>query len=223
MATGSLAVDNVREEDDLDFLVLISANRIWFVFFILGILQRILSRRYLCPYYYISLDHIRLSRRTFYVAREAAQARAMYSAKHCHRFFQENDWIFEIFPNLENPETLTSCGNHIVERRGLLKTASGAVERLLSGRVGHMIEKALKKLLHHRLVVHYGLYDKPVPDDVLQNALNEVELRFHGLSHEEKIESEVRTKRQRLAECLVNGQTLSDPGNFGDPRPTASA
>jgi hypothetical protein len=223
MATGSLAAENVRRDDDLDFLVLISGRRIWFAFFFLGTLQRIISRRNLCPNYYISLDHIRLSRQSFYVAREAAQARALYGADCCRRFFQENDWIYTIFPNLDEPESLIRQEDRIDERRGVMKAASGMVERLLSGRLGDGIENILKKLLRHRLEVHYGLHDQAVPGEVLRNALNEIELRFHGLGHEEKIDARVQEKRRQLTDCLLNGKPVLKAGPSGGSRPNASA
>jgi len=218
MATGSLAAGNMRKGDDLDFLVLITANRIWFVFFILGTLQRIFSRRNLCPNYYISLAHLRLSRKTFYVAREAAQSKAMYGFEPCRRFYDENDWVVKFFPNLESSKERIDRENPVSERRGGLKIASQTVEWFLGGKVGLLIEKILKRLLHHRLRAHYGLYGQSVPEKVLQKALNEEELRFHGLNHEEKIKSEVQANKKRLAEHFVRESIPSVSDDFEDRR-----
>lgn len=207
MATGSLAVNNIREEDDLDFMVIISANRLWFVFAVLGTLQRIFSRRILCPNYYISLDHISMTRKSFYVAREAAQARAMYGVRCCRLFYEKNRWLYDVFPNLESIKEVITGESGVVERRGLARIVCESCEWMLRGRLGNLVEAGLKRILRHRLSVHYGIYNQPVPEDVLKNALNEVELRFHGLKHEEAITREVAARKKATLALLENGDS----------------
>jgi len=195
LVTGSLAVDNARHKDDLDFLVIIGSRRLWFAFLVLGVLQRIFSRRLLCPNYYLSVDHLEIRRRSFYVAREAVQARIAYGEAICRRFQRENDWIYEIFPNAREEEPPVPPAS---ERRGVLRMVSGAIEWMLGGRIGNALERLLAKVLKHRLAVHYGIHGQTVPEDVIENALAEVELRFHGLNHEQMIHQELEIRRERI-------------------------
>jgi hypothetical protein len=195
LVTGSLAVNNVRQKDDLDFLVLTAPNRLWMVFGILGVLQRIFSRRFLCSNYYISTDHLRLRRESFYLAREVVQARPIFGAETCQRFERDNRWAFEFFPNAAaaRPED-----DPVLERRGLLRWIMCCVEWPFRGRLGDVVERSLKNRLKSRLAAHYGKHDQDVPEDVLRHALDEVELRFHGLDHENTIYQAIQEREKRL-------------------------
>jgi hypothetical protein len=195
LVTGSLAVDSARHRDDLDFLVLVAPRRLWFVFLVLGMLQRIFSRRYLCPNYYLSVDHLALQRRSFYVAREAVQARAACGKEWCRRFHEENRWIYDLFPNARDTRP---SGPPVLERRGVLRIVSGAAEWSVRGRFGDAIERFLARRLKKRLTVHYGIHRQEVPETVLSNALEEIELRFHALNHEAMIHRALEKRRERL-------------------------
>jgi hypothetical protein len=101
--------------------------------------------------------------------------------------------------------------NKPVERKGLLGFLTGSIEWLFSGKRGDLVEAILKKMLKHRLSAHYGKHGQSVPEGVLKNALDEVELRFHGLNHEEMIYREIRAKKKRIHTILDNGS----PGGGG--------
>lgn len=207
LVTGSLAVDNARRKDDLDFLVLTERGRLWQVFFVLGLLQRLFLKRFLCPNYYIAIDHLELGRRSPYVAREAAQARALFGAETCRRFRDANRWILEHYPNAAADGR---DEERIMERTGLLRLVSGGLEWLTGGRLGDALEARLARVLKRRLVAHYGKFGQDVPEEVLRNALAEIELRFHGLDHEEGILSAIRSREDRLRPLLSED---TDPAN----------
>jgi len=201
LVTGSLAVNNVRRKDDIDFLVIVKEKRIWFVFLILGVLQRIFSKRFLCPNFYKSLAHPSLTYKSFFVAREASQACPIYGEAPCQRFMEANVWIHNLFPNLKKCASTTD--NHSpVERRGLMKAATGIVEWIFGGVLGDLFEKGIIRLLKHRLFVHYNKNGQTVPDNIWQNAMNEVELRFHGLNHENMVYSKMDKRKSRLSTGL---------------------
>ena len=202
LATGSLAVDNVRKKDDLDFLVLASPHRLWFVFFLLGLLQKIFSRRFLCPNYYISVNHLCLSRKSFYTAREAVQARPMFGEETCRRFMEKNNWAYEILPNARNDVRPSTIQDRPAERKGIPFFFCRCIELLFSGKRGDFVEAILKKMLKNRLAVHYSKHGQKVPEEVLQDALDEIELRFHGLKHEEMINQEIRNRKNRVHAVL---------------------
>lgn len=199
LVTGSVAVDNARRKDDIDFLVITSAGRLWSVFAVLGVLQRIFSRRFLCPNYYLTLDHLHLARVSYYVAREAVQARPLYGAAVCESFRECNNWITSFFPNAA---TAQEPPGGVLERRGFLGGMIGAIEWALGGWLGDRLERLLQRLLKRRLVAHYGKHGQEVPDEVLRNALEEVELRFHGLNYEESIYAAIQAREQQLAPLL---------------------
>jgi len=199
LVTGSLAVGNARPGDDLDFLVLTEPRRLWVVFGVLGVLQRVLTRRFLCSNYYLSTDHLRLRRESFYLAREVVQARPLFGGATCRLFQEENRWAFDRFPNAELGR---DDDEPTLERKGLLALLSRSIEWPLSGRFGDAVERRLMKLLAGRLHAHYGKHGTDVPGDVLRNAQDEVELRFHGLDHEQSIYRAFQSREARLEPIL---------------------
>jgi hypothetical protein len=205
MVTGSLAMNNTKGQDDLDFLVLTGANRLWSVFFVLGTLQRLFSRRYLCPNYYVSTDHFCLPEKSYYIAREVIQAKPIYGTVHCRRFFEENRWVFDLFPNLEGAEDVTSAENQLGERKGITSWVSSAIEWFLGGKLGDVIESICKTLLKHRLHVHYRQHDRTVPNDIMYNALNGIELKFHALNREVLINQEIATRKRSIV-ARIDGE-----------------
>ncbi|MBN2382847.1 hypothetical protein JXQ70_08190 [bacterium] len=200
LVTGSLAVDNATEHDDLDFLVLTSPGRLWFVFAILGTAQRLVSRFYLCPNYYLSIDHLLIRRRTPYVAREALQARFIAGFDTCQQFHDVNDWVYQYFPNWNG--SFKREVEPEIKPFKILKRIHSLLEWLLNGRVGNILERLFKTVLKHRLITHYGLYGQKVPSEIMHNALNEVELRFHGLRHEERIFEQFSDRIKQVQEQL---------------------
>ncbi|MFC1852760.1 hypothetical protein ACFL27_21395 [candidate division CSSED10-310 bacterium] len=203
LVTGSLAINNVEEKDDLDFLIITSSKRIWFVFAILGTLQRLISRRNLCPNYYLSLDNLGLQRKTRYIAREAIQARSMYGAEGFNNFREQNDWVYDFYPNSRNGRGLAPEEGKL-SPNALLSFLSIGLERVMSGTFGDYLEKLCQKMLKHRLYIHYRLNGQDVPPEVLTNALHEIELRFHGLNHEGGIFREFDERKQHLQTLLEN-------------------
>ena len=86
------------------------------------------------------------------------------------------------------------------------KAAKEAMEKAMRKDSRHALERLAGKLLKSRLHVHYGKHGHEVPAEVLRNALDEVELRFHGLGHESMIYQAVRSREERL-ERILNGSS----------------
>ena len=96
------------------------------------------------------------------MAREVAQARFIAGARYCHKFHEENDWIYDRFPNMDRKAEGREARNGVLERRGFLRLASNTVEWLLGGWIGNKLEGALKGVLRKRLKVHYGKHGQSV-------------------------------------------------------------
>lgn len=198
IVTGSLGVRSFKKGDDMDFLVLVAPGRLWFVFLFLGALQRIASRRYLCPNYYISCDHLEVCRRSPYVARELLQSRPIYGREACRRFYEQNGWVRFVLPNVDGELGLDSGADMAPDRGGPAGWIATVVERAFSGFLGDRIESILRNVLRGRLIAHYRKHGQDVPGHVMRSALEEKELRFHGLGHEERIDVEVQKRTAEL-------------------------
>jgi hypothetical protein len=139
----------------------------------------------------------------------------MFGKEACRHFREENDWVLDLFPNARRNSHVPDAKQMPVERKGLFRFLTGSIEWLFSGKRGDLVEAILKKMLKHRLSRHYGKHGQSVPDSVLRNALDEIELRFHGLKHEEMIYREIRAKKKRIHTILDNGS----PGGGGTSDP----
>ncbi len=195
--TGSLAMNNVRADGDIDFLVFTEEKRLWMVFAVLGTLGRLTKGRILCPNYYLSIGHYLLKRKDFFTAREITQAKPLVGFSYYKDFLELNRWVTNYLPNFDYN---LSWGKEV--RQWLLpKILKWGIEKLLMGTVGDKLEKILKTILKSRLHTHHKIFNSELDQETLTNALNEVELRFHGLGHREGILSEFQKRvKEHLCE-----------------------
>lgn len=189
--TGSLAMNNVRTNgDDIDFLVFTEEKRLWMVFAVLGTLGRLTKGRILCPNYYLSIGHYLLKRQDFFTAREITQAKPMIGFSYYKDFLELNKWVTNYLPNFN---CNLNWGKEI-QQRFLPRILKRCIEKLLTGSMGDKLEKILKTVLKSRLFVHHKIFNSELDQETLANALNEVELRFHGLGHSGGILSEFQKR-----------------------------
>lgn len=207
--SGSLAMDNVRDEDvDIDFLIFTAEKRLWMVFAVLGTLGMLSKGRIICPNYYLSVGHYPLKRKDFFTAREITQAKPLVGFSYYEDFLKHNGWVTNYLPNFNPPHPPFNKGGSRgdynwgkeVRQRFLPRTIKLVIEWLLKGTLGDMLEKILKTILKSRLYVHHKIFNSEPDRETITNALNEVELRFHGLGHSESILSEFQ-KRLKEHQC----------------------
>jgi nucleotide-binding universal stress UspA family protein len=135
--TGSLAVSNADEADDIDYLIVTARGRVWLARALTMIVVRLAALRgvTLCPNYLLSETALALPQRDIYTARELLQmvpvaGRAVHQAT-----LAANGWCRELLPNW------TVAGDQDTgESRSALATLG---ERLLSGRLGDALERWL--------------------------------------------------------------------------------
>ncbi len=168
--TGSVAAADADSEADIDFLVIVAESKIPLVFFILGGLSRLSSRKLFCPNYYLSESHLTIRRRDFYVAREISQAIPLTGIG--SDFFIANEWVNQELPNGVPKANHTRT---IVGTRFIQKTLEFIFDVIL--RKG--LEARLKSLAENRLAHHYQLQAIPVPEIVKKGFQEGKELRFH--------------------------------------------
>ena len=168
--TGSVAAGDADSEADIDFLVIVAESKIPLVFFILGGFSRLSFRKLFCPNYYLSENHLSISRRDFYVAREISQAIPLSGAG-CD-FFLANAWVHQELPNVGPKANYTSLipGSRLIQK---------TFEILCDSFFQTGVESWLKSFTEKRLSRHYQLQSIQIPE-VVKNAFREGrELRFH--------------------------------------------
>lgn len=103
--TGALAMDNVDDGADLDFLIVTEPARVWLCRTV--IIQWVRLHRLrgvvICPNWILSEEAIRLERRDLFSARELAQMVPLVGPEAYRRMIEANDWIRELLPNAVGP------------------------------------------------------------------------------------------------------------------------
>ena len=126
--TGALAVENLGERPDIDFLVVAADGRVWIcrrALILLVRLARLLGDD-LCPNYIISEKNLTLDQRDFFTAHELAQMVPLVGREQYSRMIASNDWAASYLPcafNRSEPQVPSS-------RPGVLKRLVEAVLRL---------------------------------------------------------------------------------------------
>jgi len=136
--TGTLAVENVEESDDIDLFIVTATGRLWLcrALVILTVRAAALAGDELCPNYFLSERELSLKDRGFFHAREVAQMVPLYGADTYWRLRGLNDWVEGYLPHARG----TPNGTPIMRLGRLERAAKMAVERLLSGRLGAFLE-----------------------------------------------------------------------------------
>lgn len=193
LVTGSVAADSAPPDADVDLLVIVADGRLSSVFALLGSLSRLLSRRVLCPNYYLSSSHLTLRRRNHYVARELAQAEALIGEAGDLR--AANLWISDHLPNFAGGAPAAALPQTSLAQRWL--------EAPLRGTLGDWLEAKARALTLSRLAVHHGLEKCPIPEDVAKQVAEGVEIRFHASPFAANLLLRHERRRSEIAAALA--------------------
>src|SRR3989338_9214218 len=110
--TGALAVNNSKEEDDIDLLIITKRGLLWTTRFLVTIICELINVRRrpddketnnkICLNMFLDEDHLSIpsKERDLFSAHEVLQMRPVYNKdKTYEKFLQENLWVREYLPN----------------------------------------------------------------------------------------------------------------------------
>jgi hypothetical protein len=101
--TGALAVDNVREADDIDYLIVTAPGRLWISRAFVILLVRWAARlgHDICPNYFLSERALQLDDRSLFTAHELMQMIPLAGEELYQQMHALNPWAREWLPNVD--------------------------------------------------------------------------------------------------------------------------
>jgi len=166
---NSLAIDNSKEEADIDFFIIIKKARIWLTRFLITFLIWLMGERRhkkkianrICLSFYITdealnLEPVAIKPYDIYLANWIAQLKPVYYENKIYRdFIFKNLWVrnylinFGKISNYYHPE---------FKKNKFLSSIKNFLEKILKGWLGNLKEKIMrfiqKKRISHKLTQH---------------------------------------------------------------------
>jgi hypothetical protein len=137
--TGALAVDNVKPNDDIDFLIVTVPGRVWlaraFAIFVVRLAR--LIGVHLCPNYILAETALAQDRRDLFVAHELAQMIPLTGHALYWQMRALNAWVADFLPNAPDAPRLEPD----FAPRGPGWFLQRVLEALLSGTLGERLEQ----------------------------------------------------------------------------------
>ncbi len=136
--TGSLAMNNIADNPDIDLLIVTQAKRLWLTrMLVIGIVYVARWQNInLCPNFFMSTDALATKQQNLYVAREIAQMVPIFGLPVYTELRRENAWVTTYLPNANGAPCLTQQWE-VPEQAHWSKTL---FEKLFSGHLGNRIE-----------------------------------------------------------------------------------
>jgi len=107
--TGSLAMNNVDLDPDIDYFLVTARGRLWMVRAMALAVARLAAFQgvRLCPNYLVSEDALDLPQQTLYAAHELAQMVPIYGLDWYERICRRNSWKDHFLPNAQGTPLLS--------------------------------------------------------------------------------------------------------------------
>ncbi len=150
--SGSVAMMNAKEDDDIDLFVITAKNRLWTGRFIANIVaffhglkrQRALvqAKNKVCLNLFFDEGDLSIAvkKQTKFVAHEILQMKPIIDRDEAYkRFLEANKWVFELFPNAPR-----SIPNFLTPLEPLRSREVQSREKLVSS-LGNLVESLLKR------------------------------------------------------------------------------
>lgn len=154
--TGSLAVNNVEPDADVDYLIVTENGRLWLTRALTILVVRLAARRKvtLCPNYFLSRRSLVFRERNLYTAHELVQMRPIAGLDVYREMRQLNLWTADFLPNADRdqPDTLVPPAE---PAKGGWRRAAEAVLRTPAGTLAEQWEMR-RKMRKFSLDSSYG-------------------------------------------------------------------
>lgn len=192
--TGALAMNNCKENDDIDLIIISAANSLWLTRFlmilfcpILGIKRRkrkeVFVKDKICFNLFLEENHLKIEPENLFLAHEICQVKPVYDRGGIYeKFMRENKWIKKYLPNASQINKIT------IEQDNNL-TKKGGIAILLSCHLDFMEKVAFRlqfwymksKMTCEKVSLHQAFFHPGDLSDKVQKEFRRRLLRFQSL------------------------------------------
>lgn len=147
--SGSLAMNNTRQDSDIDLLIVTKSRRIWLARFFVTLLTHILGVRRqknltanrICLNHYITDESLKIPFKSLYNAQSYSRLVIVYqSEKDIYDKFQKaNSWVGDCLFNYHK----NSNNLHTIKGDKILRNIAGFLDTALGGFLGDFLEKII--------------------------------------------------------------------------------
>lgn len=194
--TGSLAINNARDESDVDLFVVTRPGRIWTSRILCSFVTQVLGiRRYedniknrICLSHYVSSGALTLRVKNLSKAHTYAGLVPLFDKNGWYKKFQEQNMWMKKYLSFY-PWKLGRSKRYL-KKSYFSRIISSFLEFVLENRVGDMLEKVLHRIQERKILAKISPTHKPAENKLI---LSDDVLMFHyPVSRNEEIEREYR-------------------------------
>lgn len=186
-ACNTMAIHDIKPTSDIDVFIIVKSGRIWITRFLITSLVGLMGQwrhkdsiaNKICLSFYTTDDNLNfesLAKKPYdiYLMYWIALVVPLLDRGSYHKFMNENNWIRKYLPNLYNFKPI------IYERKvsigGFSDLINKMFERILSRRLGDIIEKNIRKIQKNKMEKNYFSVAKKNDTDVI---ISDQMLKFH--------------------------------------------
>ena len=200
--TGALAMGNCEEDDDIDFIVITAANRLWFSRMILYLISPVLGikrrkprekvvKDKICFNLFLDENHLRINPQNLFLAHEICQIKPLLNKDNTYeKFLWENRWVSNFLPNAKNSLKFKVQSSKLERKHPISQSASWRILISLLDSLAFALQyRYMKpKMTSEKVSLHQAFFH---PVD-LQGKI------------EEEFEQRLRKVLTRKAKCFYN-------------------
>ncbi len=168
--SGSISKGFIGESDDIDYFIITSPGRLWFVRTLLTLFKKIFllnSHKNFCINYFVDTENLVFQKRNLYVATEIVSLIPTYNQQLYMEIFAANHWIRNYYP------TYRQNGKFVIKNKPVVKKL---IEPLFNNRLGDYIEAKLFRMSKRVIRNKYSYMNQKVFSDSF--SLEKHEIRY---------------------------------------------
>ena len=196
MLSGSISKGFMEEDSDIDYFVVTHPNRVWFSRLILMLFKKLFllnSKKNFCINYFVDSENLEIHEKNVFTATEIVTLLPTYGKDCYEKFYRENLWIKDFFPNFPKRDT-----SEVLDRKnGVIKIF---LEKLLGKRLGNKLDDLSMSIFEKFYRIRYKNYNQE--EFKLAFKSSKKESKHHPKFFQKKVLTEFESKIKLVEDRL---------------------